>query len=503
MRALLAYSVKNIKRRLMTKKDTNKNELSPKVREEYIYLSLAVIGGIIYSILVFSGKNIWSDEAFSFGMIRLSFCEIWNLPAVDVHPPLYYFYLKCFTQIFGNSLISTKFASVIPALFILVFGGWQIYRLQNVRTGILFMTIYMAFPPLLLITFEVRMYTLATAFVFANIIFAYRCANLSNKMDWFWLAICSVGAAYTHYYAFVAVGLIDLALLVVIARNNTSKLKYLVGSFALMVLVYLPWCSHLFGQLKYKAANEYWISSVTLISVCGYIYKTFMVEGLPLFTILLGLSFLTLLIWSLKKGHEKTTFLLLLPTLVAAIGVAVSLAVRPVMIFRYLIPSLCVWPVFAATVLDHMLEMKEWKKFAIGILSVIILCEAVNAVSLIVIENSEPENSFDKAWVEEQDCDTYLVATWSTHASTVLACYEEEKSIYARSIESGDANPFPNIYSYDSFDRATSGNVILLIDHGVKVTDKIAYGYSYNFKGDIIEGDGDVYDVYELIPNKG
>ena len=471
-----------------------------KSRTNYLYFIIAFLGIIIYSALAINSKAIWSDEAFSFGMARLGFLEMWNLPSVDVHPPLYYFYLKIFMTIWGESLVSAKFSSVLPVFFILTFGGYQLSKLFSRRIGLLFMVIFLAFPSIHEHSVEIRMYSLATAFVFANVIFAYRCVVLQNKLDWFWLAICSAGAAYTHYYSFLAVGLIDFALLITIAQKKHSLLKFYAGSFILMVLLYLPWCGHMLGQLKYKAENEYWIAPVTLIDICGYIYKTFMIENMPIFTILLGLTYLFLLIWAIKKGYSNITVLLLLPILVAAIGIAVSIVVRPVLLFRYLIPTLCVLPVFAAIILDHMFDTEKSKKLAVVILSIIMLGGALNATSLLIKECSRPENLFDKAWVKEQDCDLYLVISLNTHASTMLACFEEDKPIYAVTVESGDANPFPNIESYNSFDINDDKSIILITDNNQELPSELLDNYSCIFKQNIIEGDDRVftYDVYEL-----
>ena len=87
----------------------------------YLFLLFGLLGLLLYSFLAISSKGIWSDEAFSFGMIRHSFRDIWNLTAGDVHPPLYYYYLKIFLMLFGDGLITARIASIIPFLFILLF----------------------------------------------------------------------------------------------------------------------------------------------------------------------------------------------------------------------------------------------------------------------------------------------------------------------------------------------------------------------------------------------
>lgn len=192
--------------------------------------------------------------------------------------------------------------------------------------------------------------------------------------------------------------------------------------------------------------------------------------------------------------------MLLLPVLVAAVGVTVSLAVRPVLVFRYLVPTLSAFPVFAAVVLGHMFHMKTSRKLAAGILSIILIAGGINYADRMVKETGTPENSFNKSWVEQQDCDLYLVMGSLTHGSTVLGCFEEDKTIYTTQVESGEANPFPNIRSYESFCPSGKERIILLTDEGEPLLKELSDEYSCSFKEQIVEGDGCVYDVYELVP---
>lgn len=84
------------------------------------------------------------DEAFSFALVRHSFSEIWTITAADVHPPLYYWYLKVLTAPFHYSMRAAQIASVLPYLFILVFGGMQFRKYFTDRTAVLFMVMFFA-----------------------------------------------------------------------------------------------------------------------------------------------------------------------------------------------------------------------------------------------------------------------------------------------------------------------------------------------------------------------
>lgn len=55
---------------------------------------MIMFGCIIGYLLLIGGKDIWYDEAYTFGLIRHSYREICFITAADVHPPLYYILLK-------------------------------------------------------------------------------------------------------------------------------------------------------------------------------------------------------------------------------------------------------------------------------------------------------------------------------------------------------------------------------------------------------------------------
>ena len=62
-----------------------------KLSEWHIVL---IIIGIIFISLAGFHTNIWFDESYSVGIANHSFGEIWTIGGNDVHPILYYWFLK-------------------------------------------------------------------------------------------------------------------------------------------------------------------------------------------------------------------------------------------------------------------------------------------------------------------------------------------------------------------------------------------------------------------------
>ena len=64
--------------------------------------------------------SIWFDEAYSAYLTRYNFADLTHYTAIDVHPPLYYYLLKGWTSIFGDSVAAYRSLSVVLGVIALV-----------------------------------------------------------------------------------------------------------------------------------------------------------------------------------------------------------------------------------------------------------------------------------------------------------------------------------------------------------------------------------------------
>ena len=91
------------------------------------HLILIVFGIIFISLSAFH-TNMWFDEAYSVGIARQTFADIWNFGGHDVHPVLYYWVLRIVYLIFGQSLIAYRILSVIPIAIMIILGYTHIRK---------------------------------------------------------------------------------------------------------------------------------------------------------------------------------------------------------------------------------------------------------------------------------------------------------------------------------------------------------------------------------------
>lgn len=137
-----------------------------------LFLFLGILSFFVCLFQAF-GQDIWYDEVFSVNFIQHSYKEIAALTGKDVHPPLYYWYLKLFHDIgkvlvpAASSIVLCKLASMLPFVGIFVYTLTAIRKNFGLHVAGLFWFLIMTMPQISNYTVEIRMYSLALFFITA------------------------------------------------------------------------------------------------------------------------------------------------------------------------------------------------------------------------------------------------------------------------------------------------------------------------------------------------
>ena len=135
-----------------------------------LFLFLGILSFFVCLFQAF-GQDIWFDEVFSVNFIQHSYKEIAALTGKDVHPPLYYWYLKLFHDIgkvlvpAASSIVLCKLASMLPFVGIFVYTLTAIRKNFGLHVAGLFWFLIMTMPQISNYTVEIRMYSLALFFI--------------------------------------------------------------------------------------------------------------------------------------------------------------------------------------------------------------------------------------------------------------------------------------------------------------------------------------------------
>ncbi len=125
--------------------------------------------------LIALDQSLWLDEAVTAKVVMsYSYTEIINkFSPTDFHPPLYYLFMKAWTNVFGYSEVALRMPSV---LFCLI-SGYLIYLIGGIWAA----TFFLLNPLIIYYSQDARMYMMATFFLTAGTYFFLKYKKYKTK----------------------------------------------------------------------------------------------------------------------------------------------------------------------------------------------------------------------------------------------------------------------------------------------------------------------------------
>lgn len=347
----------------------------------FIYIFLVVLAVAVFFFLDLKGTEIPYDDAYSAFMIESSYSDIFHITAKDVHPPLYYWGLKTFSILFGNSILTLRLFSLLGVLCTLLLGCFPIRRFFGDRVAITFVLLMIIFPVTQYLVTDIRMYSWTMFFVLSCALSAFGIFINEKKRYWFFFLFTGVCAAYLHNYGLMSVAGIFVCLFIALIVAK-KKWQCLVLGGVLFSLAYLPWLFHLLSQFD-DVAGDYWINPLCINDLLLHIYYFYSPKNIWLpFT---DFSKVQMMIWliiimciqlilTLKavlmsiKEKDRMKNLIILSFLVflfpVLMGMIISFLSVPILVTRYMTCSFGLFVLSLAFVIAKASEYPVYKKLS-------------------------------------------------------------------------------------------------------------------------------------------
>lgn len=347
-----------------------------------IYGVLVVFGMSLFIFLDLKNTTIPYDDAYSVFMIKQSYADIVSTTAKDVHPPLYYWGLKTYSQIAGDSIFALRFFSALGVLATLLLGCFPVRKLFGERVSILFIVLLIITPVSQYLATEIRMYSWTMFFVLACALYGYKVYKFSGKKNWLLFLITGVCAAYLHNYGLLSVLGIYVIFVITLIINDRKRIWHLFACGVLFSLIYLPWLIQLITQMQ-SIAGDYWIQPLTLNDLFLHIYyfyspkeiwlpfTDFSKNQMIVWLVLILAIQLVLSVKVLIEGYKDKNILsvgailafiaFLFPVFVGAVVSVVSV---PVLVTRYMTCSFALFALSLAFILAKAAEFPFYKKLS-------------------------------------------------------------------------------------------------------------------------------------------
>ncbi|HEX3099422.1 MAG TPA: glycosyltransferase family 39 protein [Patescibacteria group bacterium] len=239
------------------------------------------IAGILLRLWHLTAISLWHDEAFSALLIKYSWSEMMTRIGLDVHPPMYYIFLRLWSYVFGSSLYSLRGMSVLFGVATIIVTYFFVnYVFNNHKAALIAAALIAVSPFQVQYVTEARMYTMGAFFAVAAA-FALSAALRTQTLYYATVAnevlraqlkkqfvkyyalfvLCSAILIYTHYYLlFMVAALGAYAVLYCIIHFKTQFTRYgwTVLSGVLILLSFVPWLKTFLFQFRQVGAG-YWI----------------------------------------------------------------------------------------------------------------------------------------------------------------------------------------------------------------------------------------------------
>lgn len=245
------------------KSDVEKINVTLKI-DAIFYIYAVILLGMNFA-RVFDNA-FWGDEGYSIRLAKLGFSEMIKATAADVHPPLHYILLQILYKIFGNHGYTYHLAGFLPYVVIMVIACSVVRKDFGKIPSAILVTMASIMQSAVRYNVECRMYSLAAMFVLISFIAFFRIIKGSSSGAFVVFCISSLGAAYTHYYALIAIAFMYLMMLPLAIKRKISWVSLIVSWLA-TIACYLPWLSIL-AKAFGRTSNYWWVKDIPSVKSC-------------------------------------------------------------------------------------------------------------------------------------------------------------------------------------------------------------------------------------------
>lgn len=289
-----------------------------KLKENWLFISILALS-ILVRFLNITKSSVWHDEGYTVLMIKQGLLDITKTTAIDVHPPLYYYFLHFWSLIFGTSELAIRSMSAVFGIGVVVIMYLLVKKVFDKNTALLAMA-FAAFSPFFIrYSQEARMYgvegfwtILGTYFLFLALDKEYleKAKTFWQKYKyWIFYVLSMAAAIYTHYYALL---LVFAQWGYVLIRSFANGERYILKkewwlSNISVGAIFLPWVPNVLKQFT-KVQSGYWIPPVSFKTIPETIVGSFTYD-IPHFTnviyFVLFLLFFIIADLAITRNKEK------------------------------------------------------------------------------------------------------------------------------------------------------------------------------------------------------
>ncbi len=366
-------------------------------RRHALVLLVIVTLALVLRVTALNTREIQYDDAFSTFLSQRSFPEIVKGTAADTMPPLYYFLLHAWMEVFGSELAALRSLSILLSIISLLVIFDLSRRMLGVEAGLWAALLTAIAPVQIYHAQDIRMYALLelsqSVYLWCFIGLSDISNNNQSKVGrWLGLILSGTASMYTHNLAVFGLVLPNFYLLL---RRRWKNLGRLIAAQAVILVLSLPWLLMVPGQID-KIQRAFWtprpglveiIQAVTMSS--AYLpLKGFWLGAAVVFSVQILVIILIETVRCLRRSAE-IQFMALVVLLLPGMLFAISYIMRPVFIPRgFLISALAYYS------LAGWIIARRERRWIGGILAASFVAAAAVSLPTLYTFNEFPRSAF-------------------------------------------------------------------------------------------------------------
>lgn len=315
-----------------------------------------------------TASAIWGDESSSLILAQYSPLQLWQHAAHDVHPPLYFFLLHLWVQVWGDGVLALRLLSAVFGTTAVFLGAWLAWRLAGRRAAFLAMLLLALLPTAVRYSQEVRMYSLLGCWLLAATLALLYWLEEGRRRYLLAYVLLMTAAFYTHYFSLLGV-LVHWFWLAALPDSPLRRRDWWLANLAIGML-FLPWLPGLLDLVEHMrdlvaGGDVGWEPPVDTRSLPSMLWQWLAQSDgneLP-WPVLLGVPLLLVaaIVLALRRDRSRQRAGVLL-TLYCALPLLLLYGVSflsPVFVERYLTAFALGLPLLFALVLDRLLASRR------------------------------------------------------------------------------------------------------------------------------------------------
>ena len=200
----------------------NTIKLSEKTKA-IIVIAYAFVMTLHHFVRIFDNAA-WYDEATAILYARSdTFAGVLDLVMRVGHVPFHYVFLWICCKLFGESGLVYHLSGFIPYVITVIIMATVVRKWFGNKTAVILITFSTLLGCAVTYNLEIRMYTWCQLFTFLTYLMAYGIYKTGKNRYYILMALFSVGAIYSHYFALSSMGLIYAVMFIYFLFANRKQ----------------------------------------------------------------------------------------------------------------------------------------------------------------------------------------------------------------------------------------------------------------------------------------